>query len=223
MEYALLMHNEANGLSMLQASGALYTMAVNVLLDRYPVEVAPEATGTDGGEDHRDIVCPVVGQAIAEATGLSPELKAGWQAKLLSVARQGLSGSMKGRLESLLASLRLLASEELQKPEVKRRIKCVNKVRNVLMHAGRLPGTLPGAKSREVAERYGVAIALGVFPDLVQVGLWKAMGLPSEGGPSLLQQTDNLRAFFLQGRARGWPLEDVAFEEWFESDAGYEQ
>lgn len=213
LEYALLLYNEAFGQNILQSIAALYNTSLNIVLDRAQLK-----TRDISREAKSELKTGV--QAAVEACGhLSPEERIGMKNLLCGRVEQGLS-SMNDKLMALLASLGViddlgtLSSDAAL--DAQRRIQFVNAVRNRLTHVGDLP-KLKGLNG-EQSERYAFTIGVGVVPSIIRMALGRVLGFRPNSVGSLCQHPDELRKLFVDGIWRGWALEKVSFDEWFNTE-----
>jgi hypothetical protein len=98
-------------------------------------------------------------------------------------------------------------------PAVENRIRLLNTVRNTLTHGGE-PPTLNGMDA-EQSMRHTMAIVSGVVPQIVVTALGRVLGFKKGSAGSLSQNTRDLEQFFQNAKWRDWPLDELAFEDWF--------
>jgi len=209
LEVAFDLHNGSKEQPVLQCAAALNSMSLNAILDSLSLQRRKISNGTK--KLLREEVC----RSVEECQGseLGPELKEVYKRLLCARINEGPS-TTKERLVQLLLSIGVVDSTSASEPVVLKRVDFVNATRNHLVHRGRAPD-LRGL-SKEQSERYMIAISIGVVHQICQTFFGKQFGFTDRTAGSLSQHPDDLKDFFLNGKWRGWPIEEMAFTEWFE-------
>ena len=172
--YALQMHNEALGFSMLQITSALNNAALNVLVDRWAKR---PSSSRQKLATLKNVVC----SAVDGCEDLAADERAAFKALLGSKIDQGLGSSLTDRTRALLVDLGIIDKDP--NDSVNRRIKFMNMIRNALTHSGQ-PPLLKGLTA-EQSMRYTLAIVTGVVPDISITAIGRILGFTPSGLGSL--------------------------------------
>lgn len=202
--FSLLVYNQAINTRVLQMTMSMYSTALNIIIDKQPVDIAlPEKhlrntlkcrisdllAGVDGlNDDQRDRLVPLLSSAVDRGPSLADRM-------IAQIKECGL------------------LSEPPKEDELAR-VKSVDKVRNLVVHAGRIP-TLPGL-DRETSLRIATNIAGGVLPELLRLLIGERLGFRPGSVGSLSQRREDLMAFFKRGVFRGWKLTEQTWEAFIE-------
>lgn len=96
--------------------------------------------------------------------------------------------------------------------DVFNRIKFMYKIRNAIVHSGRLPDLNDSDRTQSVY--YCIAVSVGVVSEICRLILGKFFGFNKNGVGSKSQDTSQLIDFFQNGIWRGSKIDVETFEEW---------
>ena len=204
LKHALLTHNEAIGRNSLQIIGSLNLTALDIVCSKLA------GSGSLLPDEVRVRLRAALDSAVEGCDGLGPDDGAAYKAMLGARINQGPNSALDKTIRVLQ---RLGLVGDPMSDAARRRVRFLNTIRNTLLHHGTIP-KMPGG-DREVGMRYAGTFATGVIPAVVSMSVGQAFGFSTQTEGSLSQHPNALRRFFSDGIWQGWPLEDVAYEEWF--------
>lgn len=204
LNYALLSHNSAIDYKFLQPKAAQYNTALNVIIDKWPLEKPPKVA-----KQTREQLAAAIAGVVAICKDLTDEQRASYTALLRAKVMQG-PYSLLDSLVSLLKDLTIIVDDDNE--QTLARVGYLNTVRNRLTHAGEMP--LLKNLDQVQSDRYTVNIVAGVLQELNQLAFGKRLGFSPQGLGSLSQHTDTLRRFFVEGVWNNHPLELMDFQDW---------
>ncbi|MYC16768.1 MAG: hypothetical protein F4Y39_23820 [Gemmatimonadetes bacterium] len=187
LHIALHLYNEAMNANLLQSRAALYCTALNIILDQH--EMVYEKVS----KPIRKKLKNEISDLLTKKTELQPDHEERYKNLLHGQIDRG--PSLLEKLFSLLQSLEII--DPSPTPEQKTRVQYVDRVRNVLMHTGRIP-ELKGLDD-EQAERYTVNIAANVVPELIRIVIGHHLGFRADDFGVYCQIKDDTINFFQNG------------------------
>ena len=204
LHYALLTYNEALNTHVLQIAMSLYSTALNIFLDKQPV-----AIDLPTKQVRKDVK-----KRISDVLQDIPELNEAQRGRLMPLlgAAVDRGPSLADRLLAQIEACGLLSEPPTE--EELARVKSVDRVRNRVVHAGRIP-TFPGL-DRPTSLRIATNLAAGVLPELVRLLIGERLGFTAESVGSLTQRREDLQTFFRRGAFRGWRLTGQTWDEFVE-------
>jgi hypothetical protein len=201
---AILLYNEYLSQNSMMIVAAMINSAFNVILDQQHNSVS-----TVSGESRKALKKEVT-DLIDSVSYLETNDKQAYKALIGGKIDQGTE-SMVDKIKSLLVHLGII--EEPFKLNVENRINFLNRTRNLMTHAGKIP-KLPGL-DKEQSLRYAGSIVTGVIPEICCMAIGDILGIYGTVTSYNELFRDNLKAFFEEGIWRDWKLENETFDEWF--------
>ncbi len=177
---ALLLYNKAMNAAPLQSRAALYCTALNIILDQHHT--------TYQKVDKRT--------RKKLKTELQSDQAERYKRMLHSQVNDGptLSFSLADKLISLLQSLEIIDTPPT--PDQKTRVRHVNKARNVLTHAGRIPDLKLNA---EQSGNYTANIVAAIIPEIIRIVIGNHLGFRPGGTGSYCVVKGDVIDFFQNG------------------------
>ncbi len=202
---ALLLYNEAMGIKLLQARAALYSTALNIILDSHKTthqKVSKNIRKKLKNEISNTLNC------FEQKGDLQSEQAKRYRPLLNAQIDRGPVS--KDKLLSLLQSLEIIGQSPPSDQED--RVQEVDQVRNRLVHTGR-----PKLKGFDLEQSkiHTIKIVTEVVPEIIRIAIGFHLGFRSGGTGSYCQSDDDLIAFFRNGVFR-----DQGYQE-FEKVAKY--
>ncbi len=204
---ALLLYNEAMDVNLLQSRAALYSTALNIILDNLDnLNLdSHETTYQKVSKDiHKKLKNKInnVFNCFEQAEDLQPDQAERYRR---SLNRIDAGPTSTDKLFSLLQLLDVINSPPTSDQEL--RVKRVGIVRNRLVHTGR-----PKIKGLddEQSKIHTIKIATEVVPEIIRIVIGHHLGFRSGGTGSHCQLKDDLIKFFHKGVFRGQEFEQIA-------------
>ena len=204
--YSLIYFNEALGQNSLNIIAPLYNTSLNIILDESfdeKIKLNKRVKKRLKGD---------IDKVIYEYDSLTLQQKEAYSNSISDKINYGISSSLVDKLKKLLIQYRII-KEPLDDDEVVKRVRYISTVRNVLIHAGKLPNFKD--LTVEQSERYATNIVGGIIPELCRLVIGRQFGFTTRTAGSLCQYVDDLQRFFKDGIWRDWELEEQSFEDYF--------
>ncbi len=197
---ALLLYNEAMEVNLLQSRAALYSTALNIILDDH--KTTYQKVGNNIRKKLKNEISNVL-NCFEQTKALQPDQAERYRRLLYAQIDRGPAS--KDKLFSLLQSLEIIDSSPT--PDQKDRIQDVDQVRNRLIHTGR--PKLRGLND-EQSKIHTIKIAAEVVPEIIRIVLGHHLGFRSGATGSHCQSKHDLINFFCRGVFRGQEFEQIA-------------
>ena len=193
LHIALILYNEAMNLNLLQARAALYSTALNIILDTH------ETTYTKVSKPLRKTLRNAIASVLSsfeKAGSLQPDQTNRYRKLLHSQIDRGPTA--KDKLLSLLHSLKVVDLCPTSNQES--RIQDVDQVRNRIVHTG-----VPKIEGLDIeqSKRYSARVSANVVPQIIRLVIGRALGFNSAGLGSYSQIKCDLVHFFSSDRYVG--------------------
>lgn len=184
---ALLLYNAAMNADLLQIRAALYCTALNIILDQHNMIYQKVNKRT------RKKLKGEISDILANTTELQPDQAERYKHLLHNQIDRG--PSLLDKLFSLLQSLEIIDSPPT--PDQETRVRYVDRVRNVLTHAGRTPKLI--GQDKEQDKYYTANIVVAIIPTLIRIVIGSHLGFRSGSTGSYCQIKDDVIDFFHNG------------------------
>ena len=205
---ALLLYNEAMEANLLQARAALYSTALNIILDNLDNlnfdnhKVTYQKISKNIRKKIKNEISSVL-NCFEQAKDLQPDQAERYKRLLHAQIDRGPAS--KDKLFSLLQLLEIIGLSPT--PDQEARIQDVDQVRNRLVHTGR--PKLKGLDD-EQAKVHTIKIATEVVPEIIRIVIGHHLGFRSGGTGSHCQVKHDLINFFHKGVFRGQEFDQIA-------------
>ena len=187
LHIALYLYNEAMNAKLLQSRAALYYTALDIILSKHKIDDGKVSIHT------RKKLKREISGILAKKTELQPDQVERYRRLLNAQIDRG--PTLLDKLSSLLQLYGII--DPSPSDDQKDRIQYINRVRNILIHAGRIP-KLKGLDDEE-SKRYTVNIASNVIPELIRLVIGHHLGFRAGSYGSYCQSKDSLIDFFVSG------------------------
>ena len=205
---ALLLYNEAMEVNLLQSRATLYYTALDIILSKPDNLILDnhETTYQKVDKNIRDKLKEAISNVFdcfAKTEDFQPDQAERYRHSLDNWIKD--EPTFTDKLFSLLQSLDIIDSPPTSKQKV--RVKLVGRVRNRLVHSGRLK--IKGLDD-EQSKIHTIKIATEVVPEIIRIVIGHHLGFRSGGTGSHCQIADDLKNFFHNGVFRGQEFEQLA-------------
>ena len=186
---ALVLYNEAMNVNLLQSRAALYSTALNIILDSHKMNY--QKVSNDIRDNLKNQISNVL-NCFEQTKDLQPDQAERYRRLLHAQLDRG--PSLKDKLLSLLQSLDIVDPAPTSDQED--RVQGVDQVRNRLVHTGR-----PKIKGLddEQSKIHTIKIAAGVIPEIIRIVIGHHLGFRSRGTGWRCQSKRDLSNFFSEG------------------------
>ena len=205
---ALLLYNESIDTSLLQSRAALYSTALNIILDNLDNlnldnhKTTYQKVSKDIRKKLKNKISNVL-NCFEQTKDLQPDQAERYRRLLHAQIDRGPAS--KDKLFSLLQSLEII--DPSPTPDQEARVQDVDQVRNRLVHTGR--PKLKGLND-EQSKIHTIKIATEVVPEIIRIVIGHHLGFRSGGTGSHCQIKHDLKNFFHNGVFRGQEFEQIA-------------
>ena len=199
---ALLLYNEAIDTNLLQARAALYSTALNIILDNLDDHKTYQKVSKNIRKKIKNEISNVL-NCFEQTKDLQPDQAERYRRLLHAQIDRGPAS--KDKLFSLLQSLEII--DPSPTPDQEARVQDVDQVRNRLVHTGR--PKLKGLND-EQSKIHTIKIATEVVPEIIRIVIGHHLGFRSGGTGSHCQIKHDLKNFFHNGVFRGQEFEQIA-------------
>ena len=205
---ALLLYNEAMEVNLLQSRAALYSTALNIILDNLDNltldyhKTTYQKVDKNTRKKIRNEISNILNR-FEQTKDLQPDQAERYRRLLHAQIDRGPAS--KDKLFSLLQSLEII--DPSPTPNQEARVQDVDQVRNRLVHTGR--PKLKGLDD-EQAKVHTIKIATEVVPEIIRIVIGHHLGFRSGGTGSHCQVKHDLINFFHKGVFRGQEFEQIA-------------
>lgn len=200
---AFLLYNEAIDANLLQSRAALYSTALDIILDNLDNHKMTYQKVDNNIRDKRKSEISNVLECFEQTEDLQSDQAERYKRLLNGQIDRGPVS--KDKLLSLLQFLEIVYSSPT--PDQQDRVLEVDQVRNRLVHTGR-----PKIKGLddEQSKIHTIKIATEVVPEIIRIVIGHHLGFRAEGTGSHCQSKHDLRNFFHNGVFRGQEFEQIA-------------
>ncbi len=204
--YALFAYNEGLAQNNLHIMTYLFNLSLEILMKANKTE-----TGSVLSTELKNMLKEKTSEIIL-TLDLCEELREALNGKLRNAIDEGPSTAV-SRLKNLLRTIGVI--EAKPNTEVSNRVQFINRVRNLLIHTGKVPN-LKG-HTQDESERITGAIVTGIVPNICRISLATQLGYDPNDHRKLRQFHQELCVFFEHGTWREWNFSQD-FSDWFYED-----
>ncbi len=196
LEMALLSQNQAV-FDMIQTQASHYTTALDIVCAQYRPKAANAVENVRIDKKTKSRLKDAVEKAVYECEGLTDSQKQSYVRVLSARMDQGLAKGFVAKLEDVLVDFGAVDVPVLT--EVKERIRFIDRIRNAIIHNGRLPTPAKDETQEALGQRVAI-IVNDIIPEINRQAFYRAFGFDSEDRQKFALDESPLREFFVQGR-----------------------